>query len=112
MNISILTMSLAKLQAEYILAYGPFLLDARSNKTTMWVVQPDKLHEFPKTYSDRMSNLHGYMLKVSLFNDRPATVLRYDKLTGRQISEGRDGAVLDTITTGTNFTPVIIIPRH
>jgi hypothetical protein len=78
----------------------------------MWVVQPDKLHEFPKTYSDRMSNLHGYMLKLSMFNDRPTAVLRYDKLTGRQISEGREGQVLDIITTCTNFTPVNIQPRQ
>ena len=111
MNVLILINSLKKLQAEYILAYDPFLVDEASNKTLMWVVQPDKLHALPKIYSARRNNLHGYMLKVSMFNDRPTAELHYDKHTGRVISKGRDGQVLDIIIKYMNFTPVIIQPR-
>jgi len=88
MNVLTLIKSLKKLQAEYILAYDLFLVDATSNKRAMLVVQPDKLHELPKTYPDRKSNLHGYMLNVSMFHDRPTAVLQYDKLTGRLTSKG------------------------
>jgi hypothetical protein len=112
MNVIILIKSLKKIQAEHILAYDPFLVDESSNKTLMWVVQPDKLHELPKTYSDRTSNLHGYMLNVSMFNDRPTAFVQYDKLTDRWISKGRDGQLLDIIATYMNFTPVIIPPGH
>jgi len=59
MNILILIKSLKNLQAQYTMTYDPFLVDATSNKTAMWVVQPDKLRELPKTHSDRRSNLHG-----------------------------------------------------
>jgi hypothetical protein len=112
MNMLTLISSLKKLQPDYILANYPFLVDASSNKTAMWVVLPDKQHELLETYSDRKSNLHGYMLKVSMFNDRPTAVLQYDKLTGRLIGKRRNDRVLDIITKCVNFAPVNIKPRH
>lgn len=112
MNKLILIKSLKNLQAQYTLAYDPFLVGATSNKIAIWVVQPDILHELSKTHSDRRCDLHGYMLKVSMFNDRPTAVLWYDKLTVRLISKARDGQVLDIITKFMNSTPVIIQPRH
>ncbi|GFG31692.1 hypothetical protein Cfor_04839 [Coptotermes formosanus] len=110
MNVLILIKSLKEMQVEYILAYDPFLVDEATNKTLMWTIQPDKLHELPRTSSDRTSNLHGYKLKVGMFNDRPTALLQYDKVTDRWIGRGRDGQVLDIIATYMNFTPVIVPP--
>jgi hypothetical protein len=112
MNVIILIKPLKNVQVEYTLAYDPFLVDESSSKTLMWVVHPDKLHELPKTYSDRNSNLRGYKLNVSMFADIPTTVLKYDKLTDKWTSKGRDAKVLDTVATYMNFTPVIITPAY
>jgi len=112
LNVLILIKSLKKTNMESILAYNPFLVDKLNGKTLMWVVQPEKIHDLPKTYVDRTSNLLGHTLNVSMFNDRPTATLRYEKFTNRWISGGRDGRVLNIIAAYMNFTPVIIRPAN
>jgi hypothetical protein len=111
LNVLILIKSLIKKHVEYILAYDPFREDV-DRKTLMWVVQPEKLQELPKTYLDRISNLHGYTLKISMFTDRPTAAVKYDNLTEKWIGKGRDGQVLNIIATYMNFTSVIVPPEH
>jgi hypothetical protein len=103
--------SLTKTDVEYILAYDPFLVDEVTRKTLMWIVQPEKLQELPKTYLQRTSNLHGYKLNISMFNDVPTANLRCDNVTGKWMIRGRDGRVLNIIAKYMNFTPVIIPPK-
>lgn len=112
LNVLILINSLAKEHAEYIFAYDPFRVESLDRKTLMWVVEPEKLQELPKTYSDRISNLHGHTLQISMFTDRPTAVVAYDNLTDKWISKGRDGQVLNIIAKYMNFTPVIVPPEN
>jgi hypothetical protein len=112
LNVLILIESFTKKRVEYILAFDPFHEENVDRQTVMWAVQPDKLQELPKTYLDRISNLHGYTLKISMFTDRPTAVVKFDNLTEKWIGKGRDGQVLNIISTYMNFTSVIVPPEH
>ncbi|XP_021937038.1 uncharacterized protein LOC110838290 [Zootermopsis nevadensis] len=87
-------------------------MDEVTRKTKMWMVKADELHELPKTYLQRTTNLHGYTLNVSMFSDVPTAFLQYDNATGKWISRRRDGRVLNIIAKYMNFTPVIIPPKQ
>jgi hypothetical protein len=111
LKVLVVIKSLAKTGTDYALAYDPFLVDEVSRKARMWIVQPEKLHELPLTCLQRTSNLHGYTLNISMFNDPPTAVVECDNVTGKWINKRRDGQVLDIIAKYMNFTPAITPPE-
>ncbi|XP_069696329.1 glutamate receptor ionotropic, delta-2-like [Periplaneta americana] len=90
--------------------YNPFEFNA-NNKTRGNIYKFENGHSLLNEYiKKRTTNVYGYPLHVSMFEQYPTSIPVYNSETNSTMYKGMDGYVLSTVVQHFNFKPIIHKP--